>query len=78
MKERGQALDISGSKAAVGVCLHVHRLPWTVGYLRQHCGGGLMMRRNNWAGWIALACLIVSPVLLDQQATAAVSPAVAA
>lgn len=34
-----------------------------------------MMRRNNWAGWIAVASLIVSPVLLDQQVTAAVSPA---
>jgi|CXWL01.1.fsa_nt_gi hypothetical protein len=34
-----------------------------------------MMRRNNWAGWIAVACVIVSPVLLDQQAIAAVSQA---
>ena len=34
-----------------------------------------MMRRNNWAGWIAVACLIMSPALLDRQATAAVSPA---
>ena len=33
-----------------------------------------MMRRNNWAGWVAVACVIMSPVLLDQQATAAVSP----
>ncbi len=33
-----------------------------------------MMRRNNWAGWIAVACVMVSPVLLDQLATAAVSP----
>ena len=33
-----------------------------------------MMRRNNWAGWMAVACLIVSPVLLGQQATAAVPP----
>mgnify|MGYP001413959964 CR=1 FL=1 len=33
-----------------------------------------MMRRNNWAGWIAVACVMVSPVLLDQRATAAVSP----
>ena len=28
-------------------------------------GEGLVMRRNNWAGWIAIACVIVSPVLLD-------------
>jgi len=23
----------------LGLCLHVHRLLWTVGYLRQHCEG---------------------------------------
>lgn len=33
------------------------------------------MRRNNWVGWIAVACLMVSPVLSSQPATAAVSPA---
>lgn len=33
-----------------------------------------MMRRNNWAGWMTVACVIVSPVLLGQQATAAVPP----
>jgi|CXWL01.1.fsa_nt_gi hypothetical protein len=33
-----------------------------------------MMRRSNWAGWIAVACVIVFPLLSSQQATAAVSP----
>ena len=27
-------------------CVHVHRLLWTVGYLRQHCGNGLSY--NEW------------------------------